>query len=401
MNSINCNNPLNSLSLQTVTAERPQTGEEVPQAAGDSVEIGADSPAAGDESSVQAPQEFKKMRLRDIPKDIKEGKKPDQTLVKFAVQHPKGVAIAAGIAGVAVATLGGALVAGAGNNLGEVIDVVKSAASMSTVKEKAEVFKQAAHLVGVQAAAGAVVGAGGLGIAAVLDGVKGTQNLVKGAKKGDKLKMARGARKMNVGFKGALAAGTVASYGIANAPGPVGAFRSGIMPGLKVATAALNTTVGAIQLAKGINTKNKKDIIGGALNLGVGVAAGVSMAMGGGIVATACTVFTAARSGFNAINNAIKLHKYAKEARAEMKGQMPDAKAAEGKDKAGAADSAQAGETKSAADTTSGVQSVKDNTPVAENNADKRAEKTETPQETANLERLLNSSPEDAIWIDG
>ncbi len=399
MNSINCNNPLNSFNLQAVPAERPQVSEETPQAAGDSVEIGVGAPAE-DECTVQTPQPFKKMRLRDIPKDIKEGKKADQTLIKYAVQHPKGVAAAVGVAGVVAVTLGAALVAGAGNNFGEVVDVVKSAASMSTVKEKAEVFKQAAHLVGVQAAAGAVVGAGGLGVAAVLDGVNGTKNLVKGVKKGDKLKMARGARKMNVGFKGALAAGTVASYGIANAPGPVGAFRSGILPGLKVATAVLNTAVGSIQLAKGIKNKDKKEIIGGALNLGVGVAAGVSMAMGGGIVATACTIFTAARSGFNAINTAIKMHKYVKEARAEMKAaQAQGTQAAEGRDKAAAADSAKPEDgVKPSADAQNGVQAVGKNAQSAEA---QDVKKTDSAQEAANLERLLNSSPEDAVWVDG
>ncbi|MBQ7569159.1 hypothetical protein IJT17_10220 [bacterium] len=399
MNSIN-SVMTNTVNTPSVAGDRTLADSGVARDIGDSVEITGEAPNS--ETSAPASQDFKMMRLRDLPKEMSKAKEPEKALVTYAVQHPKGVAIAAGVAGVTVAAVGGVLVGMAGNGLSEVVDVVKGAASMSTVKEKVEVFKQAAQLVGVHATAGAMAGAAGLGVAAVLDGVEGTKNMIKGVKKGDHLKIARAARKMNVGLKGTLVAGTVASYGILNSPGPIGAFRSGIMPGLKIATATLNTAVGSLQLVKGIKNKSKKDIIGGALNLGVGIAAGVSMAMGGGIVATACTVFTAARSGFNAINTAVKLHKYAKEAKQEMKAQ----KQGEPSQEPNAADAAKQNQgTQPASGSAEPVQQSRraDDKPTPEDQGyiAKNNGATSSNSASVGIEALLNSSPEDAIWVDG
>ena len=333
MNSIGVNNISNQSFQALSSAALPSNDCSAPEIA-DTVEL--DCPTESGSETLKAtaaePQEPsakpQKIKLKDLPKLIAKSKKPDRELVRYAAQHP-AITAAVGLGAVATCgVVGTILVGGAGNTIKEVMDLVKQAATMSTLQEKAEVYKQAGKLLGAGAVAGVAVGAAGAGGVAVFKSIEGISDVSKGIKKHDKLKTSRGARKINTGLKGALAAGTIASFGLANTRGTVGTVRAALMPALKVTTSVLNTTVGAFQLAKGIKDKNKKDIIGGALNLGVGVAAGVSMAMGGGIVATACTVFSTARTLFNGANTAIKLHKYAKEARQELKTGAPQDKSA-------------------------------------------------------------------------
>lgn len=285
----------------------------------DSVEINSSTDPASSDSNTSKKTKGKEIRLRDIPKELAKGQRADKVLITYAAQHPKQALAIATVASAVAGSATAILMNSAGNSINEAIDLVKNAATMSSLKEKAEVFTSAAQLVGLHTASGAIIGAGTMAGVALAKGISGTSGVVKGVKKHDALKTARGIRKLNVATKGILAAGTVASIGLTGKSGKIGAIRKALSPALKITTSTFNTAVGTLQLAKGIKNKDKKDIIGGALNLAVGITAGASMIAGcGAVAAVACTAFSLARTGFNTVNNVIRYRKYIKEAKEAM-----------------------------------------------------------------------------------
>ncbi len=358
----------------------------------------SDGKAAKKKGKFQPKEEWK--RLKDA---VKEGH-PEKALISFAVRHPKGTAIAAGVTGLAATAAVGSLVALSGHKPSDVVEVVKDIASAGSLSDKAQAFGKIGELVGTNAVIGALVGSGGIAGVGIYTAIEGIDRISKGVKKGDPLKFSRGLRKINVGLKSGLAAGTVASYGVIGARGVIGGVRAMLSPGLKIATATLNTAVGTFQLVKGVKKKDKKDIIGGALNLGVGVAAGVSMAVGGGVVAAACTVFSLARTTFNTVKDLARMHKYYKEAKAEKNGSK-EAKPGEvqgtPKENGAKADTSATAPVKANNTAPVNVDAKVKADQTNESAATRTAEKVtggEGTQATLNLDILR---PENAIWVDG
>ncbi len=354
--------------------------------------------AAKKKGKFQPKEECK--RFKDA---VKEGH-PEKALISFAVRHPKRAAIAVGVTGVAATAAVGSVLALSGHKPSDVVGAVKDIASAGNLSDKAKAFGRIGELIGANAAMGAIVGSGGIAGIGIYKAIEGIDRVAKGVKKGDPLKLSRGLRKINVGVKSSLAAGTVASYGVIGAKGVIGGMRDLLTPGLKIVTATLNTAVGTFQLVKGVKKKDKKEIIGGALNLGVGVAAGVSMAVGGGVVATACTVFSLARTTFGTVKDIIRLRKYYKEAKAEKNGSNETKPAeAQGTPKENGAKSDVSA---TAPVKANGTAPVNDETkiktvPTAESAETRTAERAtggEGTQAALNMDMLR---PENAMWVDG
>lgn len=317
----------------------------------------------------------------------------EKRIVGALVRHPKATFATLGAGAVAMGVAGVV----AGTSLGDIADVVGDMGG-SSVSDKCEFYAGAANLVGADAAAGAVVGASGIAGLGTYKSVTGVDNLKNGAKKRDLIKLGKGLRGLNTGLKKGLAAGSVVSMGFTGSAGAIGVASSVLAPGIKVASTVLNTGIGVLQLKKGIQNKDKKEILDGAISLGVGVATGVSLAIGCVPVAVACTVFGTARDCFNVANHITRISGEVKEAKAEIAAEKM-AKEQANNELADKDKSIEIESQKTVVSDVKGALTANVDRADSSVNADK-LESVDT-ELSPELLALLNSSPEDALFIDG
>ncbi|MBQ7501281.1 hypothetical protein IJT93_01000 [bacterium] len=299
-------NPCSGVNLPTLRAEQPaetnvKTEPETAASPKDTCEF---SQAPG-----EAQDHIQTGRLKDFAKKTKElFKEAADSPITFIKDHKKAMPAAAG------AVSAGAAVAAAAlfdcGKADDIIDIAQLAIFKGGVKGKVELYSKIAETTGVAAGAACIIGGGITAAIGITKAVKGVGKIARGIKKHDKAAAAKGVRSALAGTRKAL---TGAVVGTLNAGGVIGiaskTTRKVIMPPLRKAAAGLNIGIGVHTLVKGIQHKDKKEILTGALDLGYGTAVAASIIAGGPVTSVTCTVLLFSKEALSAGKKIAKLVK--------------------------------------------------------------------------------------------
>lgn len=317
-------NSYTTANLPPLKAERPACppargeAEKIEVTLQDTCELSTDNQAKQDKKHIGVFKSF----LRQTKELYKEASDSPITFIK---DHKKVVPAAAG-AVAAGAALTAAVLLDAGK-ADDAADIAQLAIFKGGVKGKIELYSKIAETTGLAAGAACLIGGGVTAAVGLVKAGRGVVKIAKGIKKHDPAAAAKGARTTVAGVRKALTGAVVGAMNAGGIPGVAAKVtRSVIMPPLRKAAAGLNIGIGTHTLVKGLQHKNKKEIVTGALDLGYGTAVAASIIVGGPAASVACTALLFAKEAFSVGKNIAKLVNKDKNIQKERRAEQADQK---------------------------------------------------------------------------
>ena len=302
MNAISNSSVNNQIISQpqgaSASAAAGRNNEEVPAAAGDTVELSSGGRAA---EGTNTPVPPKKGLRGLIRRGMDVYKEASDSPITFVKDHhtPENTSKLVGFGTLALCTAIVVADSADDDKIDDVKDIAEDALKGGGVKNKMALYSDVANFVGVESSIGCAVGGGAFATMGLVQAGQGIVKTVKGIKAHSLDKTARGLRTTVAGTRKALTGGVVATLNVDGKVGAASKFvKKFVMPPLRKLAAGLNIGIGAKTLADGIKKKDKAKIITGALDLGYGSAVVVSIAVGGPIAAGAAAGILTAKEGW-------------------------------------------------------------------------------------------------------
>lgn len=318
INSYSTVNPPRLKAEQPICSPEQGEAQRTEDALRDTCELSSENQVNQDKKHIGGFKDF----VRQTKELYKEASDSPLTFIK---DHKKGVPIAAGAAA-AGAALTAAVLLDTGK-ADDAVDIAQLAIFKGGVKGKIELYSKIAETTGLAAGAACLIGGGVTATIGLVNAGKGVGKIAKGIKKHDPAAAAKGVRSTVAGVRKALTGAVVGTLNAGGIPGVAAKVtRKVIMPPLRKVAAGLNIGIGTHTLVKGVQHKDKKEILTGALDLGYGTAVAASIIVGGPAAAIACTALLLSKETFSVGEKVAKLVNKDKAIQKERKAEQADQK---------------------------------------------------------------------------